>query len=184
MPSVARHVTLIGYRGSGKSSVGRILATRLGRDFVDTDREIERIAAASIRQIFERQGEPAFRQLEHARLLDAYNRPACVVSVGGGAILLEPNRIAMRAAGFVAWLTAPVEELARRLTEDQAGAATRPALTELPMLEEIRTVLNSRAPLYRTTAHAEFSTDSRTVDEVAASICAAVQTFEAETAQP
>ncbi|CAN5789270.1 shikimate kinase AroK [soil metagenome] len=164
-------LALIGYRGSGKSTVGRLLADRLGRPFVDADKEIEARAGRSIASIFANQGEAAFRDLEAAVLLDLIGRTdGAVLATGGGVILRESNREALRRYGFVAWLTADPETLVKRLGSDPAG---RPALTSSGLLGEINEVLESRSPLYRAVADLSVDTSKDHPAEVAEAVLVA-----------
>lgn len=158
-------LVLVGYRGTGKSTVGRIVAGRLGRPFVDADRELERRAGRSIASIFAEEGEGAFRDLEEATLADLTARiDGAVLATGGGAILRSSNRDALRRFGVVAWLTADPESIARRISRD---AAARPALTPAGTLREIADVLRDRTPLYREVADIEIATADRRPSEVA-----------------
>jgi shikimate kinase len=161
-------LALIGYRGTGKSTVGTILAARLGRTFLDADREIEARAGRSIRSIFSDWGEPAFRDWEERTLaeLTAMN-PASILGTGGGAVLRQSNRRRIHDFGFVVWLTADSSELARRLEADHRGLADRPALTPAGTLEEIARVLQERSPFYRQLADAVIETGGKNPDEVA-----------------
>lgn len=171
---MGRGIVLIGYRGTGKSTVGRIVAERLGRAFVDCDRVIEARSGRAIRDLFAESGEPAFRDLEEqtlAELTDDF--PAAVLATGGGAILRESNRRRLREFGFVAWLTADPEELADRLEADPTSLAGRPALTSAGTLAEIEHVLASRSPLYSQTADVVIPTGGRTPDQVALAVIAA-----------
>lgn len=166
-----RGLVLIGYRGTGKSTVGRILAESLGRPFVDCDREIEARSGSSIRSLFAEAGEPAFRDWEELTLAElTAETPGAILATGGGAVLREANRRRMREFGFVAWLTAHPPELARRLESDWAGLACRPALTAAGVLEEIEEVLQARTPLYAGLADVVISTDGKEPREVAEAI--------------
>ena len=163
-----RGLALVGYRGTGKSTVGRILAERTGRPFVDTDREIEARAGRSIRSIFALDGEAAFREWESRVLRDLTARLAGgVVATGGGAVLLDANRKALRDFGFVIWLSADPDTLARRLQSSHRGVEDRPSLTPAGTLAEIADVLEARSALYREAAHAVVETAGRTPEEVA-----------------
>jgi len=168
---MGRGIVLIGYRGTGKSTVGRIVADRLGRAFLDCDREIESRSGRAIRAIFDESGEPAFRDAEELTLAElTEGHPGAVIATGGGAILRESNRRRLRAFGFVAWLTADPAELARRLEADRAGLAGRPALTSAGTLAEIEEVLAARSPLYAEAADAVIPTGGRTPDQVASAV--------------
>ncbi len=145
-------ITFIGYRGCGKSTVASLLADRLNRPSVDTDDEIERRAGCSIREIFDRGGEAEFRKLEQTVIAELLARTDLILAAGGGAILASETRKAMRDAGPVVWLSAPIEELSRRIAADETSAARRPSLTGRSATAEIADVLKSREPLYRETA--------------------------------
>jgi shikimate kinase len=170
-PPGDRGISLVGYRGTGKSTVGRILADRLGRPFADLDREVEQRAGRPIRAIFEEQGEPAFRDLESRALGELTARiRGGVIATGGGAILSESNRRALGEFGFVAWLTADAETLARRLQGARRGVDDRPALTAAGTLNEIDEVLRARSPLYRQAADEVVDTPGRTPEQVAEAV--------------
>jgi len=161
-------LALVGYRGTGKTSVGRGLAHRLGRRFVDSDREVEARAGLSIREIFAEGGEPSFREWEALVLLDLTAQPGgAIVATGGGAVIREENRKALRRYGFVAWLAADPETLARRLRASRWGVDDRPSLTAAGTLGEIAEVLEARTPLYREVADAVVDTAGRTPEQVA-----------------
>ena len=141
-------VTLTGYRGCGKSSVGPILAGRLDCECVDSDRVIEERAGKSIAEIFADDGEPAFRTLETEVLTDLLKEESLVIAAGGGAILAEVNRQRMRDAGEVVWLKASAEVLSERISADVASKGMRPSLTGKPIGEEVAEVLAARSLLY------------------------------------
>ena len=159
-------VTLIGYRGCGKTVVGRQLAQRLGWSFIDTDQTIEEQAGRTIREIFETDGEMAFRRMEADLLDDALAHQRCVISAGGGAVLARRNRKAIRSNGVCVWLTAPAEELQRRIEADTRSAAQRPELTNRPGLQEVEAVLQARLPVYEATAEHVVSTAGRSIEQV------------------
>ena len=160
-------LALIGYRGTGKSTIGKLVARRAGRKFLDLDREIERRAARPIHAIFLEKGEPAFRDLEESVLLDLAVQHDCVLATGGGAILRESNRRGLRNFGLIVWLTASCEVLARRLSHDGREGKARPALTSAGTLAEIETVLTQRLPLYQLAADARVETEGRPASRVA-----------------
>lgn len=166
-------IILIGPRGSGKTTVGRILAGRLGWAFADNDDRVEEVAGKSIAEIFATEGEPSFRDREAAALAELCARPDCVVATGGGAVLRAANRRLLRDSGFVAWLTVAPETAWDRLVTDPTTAARRPNLTAAGGLEEVRALIAAREPLYRETA--DFAVDSGTLspDDVADAILTA-----------
>jgi shikimate kinase len=166
----ARSIFLIGYRGTGKSTVARMLAARLGFDCIDADDEIERRAGKSIAAIFADDGEAVFRELESDVVAELCKLKRHVVALGGGAVMSEVNRTAVRLAGVVIWLRASVEMLAERLAADEATESRRPSLTASGALSEIETVLATREPIYRSCAAFEVDTEGKTppavVDEI------------------
>ena len=172
-PLPASGLVLIGYRGTGKSTVGRIIAERTLCPFVDVDTEIERRAGRSIRSIFETDGESGFRRVEAATLGDLTTSPGLrggALATGGGAILAETNRLALREFGLVVWLTADPETLTRRLAGTRHSLADRPALTSAGTLDEVATVLEARTPLYQATADVAILSAGRAVHEVVDSV--------------
>lgn len=170
-----RNILLVGPRGAGKSTVGRLLAERLGWPFIDTDEMAARHAGATIREIFERQGEAVFRAYEASAIAGATEGVRAVISVGGGAVLSPGNRARLRRAGLVVWLTAELAELERRITADPATAEMRPALTPHGRHEELAHLLAVRDPLYAETAALTIDTTGRTAADVADAIVAHLQ---------
>ncbi len=160
-------IYLIGYRGSGKTTVGNVLANRLQIAFVDSDAEIIARAGKSIREIFEADGEESFRDLETKVIGElAKVVSAQVVSLGGGAILRVANRESIE-SGFVVWLQASVEQLSERLAGDATTATHRPPLANFDSMEtEVRQVLAERTPLYKNCANLSVFTDGKSVDEI------------------
>lgn len=152
-------ITLIGYRGSGKSSVAEPLAARLGWDWADADPLIEARAGCTIREIFATSGEPRFRELEREVLADLLSRDRLVIAAGGGAILAAETRRLMRAAGPVIWLQASIKLLQARIESDETTAARRPQLTSGSVTAEIAGVLAAREPLYADAASLIIRTD-------------------------
>ena len=160
-------LTLIGYRATGKTTLARLLAQRLGWDWIDADVEIERRAGKAIARIFAEDGEPAFRDLEAAAIADLCRRTRLVIAAGGGAPMRPETREVMRAAGKVVWLTARPETILARMSGDATTASRRPALTDRTGLEEILHLLAKREPIYRQTAHMEVDTEGRTPEQLA-----------------
>ena len=150
-------IFLIGYRGSGKTTIGRKLADRLWQTFVDTDELIVRKAGKSIREIFEQQGEAAFRDLETQVIREAALLNDHVIALGGGAVLREENRQEIkRDPHKIIYLKCDPEELHQRIAADPSTASMRPSLTNLGGgMDEIREVLSEREPVYREVMTAE-----------------------------
>lgn len=135
-------VYLVGMPGSGKSTVGPELAARLGVPFVELDSEVERAAGSTVREIFQRDGEARFRELEAAALAEAAARDPSVVSCGGGVVLEPANRVTLRATGEVVFLSVPLEVLAERVRP----SAERPLIRAEGDLERL---YREREALYR-----------------------------------
>lgn len=163
-------ITLIGYRGSGKSSLAPALAAALGWDWIDADVELEARAGKTIRQIFDQDGEPAFRKLEHDILAELLQRDKLIIAAGGGAILNPDTRSRMKSAGPVIWLQASLETLAARIFGDATTAERRPNLTSQGGVAEIAQVLATREPLYRQTASLTVDTTSASTEELVNSL--------------
>ena len=153
-------ITLIGYRGSGKTTVARPLAERLNWSWIDADTVIEQTAGCTIREMFARQGEPAFRELERQVMSDLLGRDRLVIAAGGGAILNSETRERLKSAGPVIWLQASLGTLQARIQEDVTTAQRRPNLTRQGGLGEIAQVLAIREPLYRECATLAVDTDT------------------------
>lgn len=158
-------ITLIGYRGSGKTTLAKPLAARLGWEWIDADPVIEERAGCSIREIFDREGEPGFRRRERETLAELLARNRLVLAAGGGAILNADTRREMKAAGPVIWLQAPVATLAARIAGDTTTSDRRPNLAG-GGVQEIERLLAAREPLYRECASLVVETDREDLDEL------------------
>lgn len=156
---------LIGYRGTGKSTVTRLVAAELGQTWEDADALLEHAAGKNIREIFAEEGEAGFRRRESDILLALSTRVNTIVATGGGVILSEANRSLLK-QGFVVWLQASPEAIWQRLQEDDATAARRPNLAG-GGLEEIRTLLAQRTALYEACAHLCIDTNGLSPEQVA-----------------
>jgi shikimate kinase len=168
MPATQPHLFLTGYRGTGKSTVARLLAHNLACPLWDVDREIEQRSGETIKSIFENQGETVFRQLEAEAIQDLASREPSIIALGGGAILRNDNRQVIRRTGLCVWLTASPETLASRIQGDTGSRDNRPALTSATtLIEEVRSVLNDRIRYYAEAADMECSTESITPEAVA-----------------
>jgi shikimate kinase len=152
-------VALVGLPGSGKSAVGRRLAQRLLVPFIDSDQVIEDRIGCSIRDFFEREGEASFRDVEEAVIAELAAVPHGVVATGGGSVLREANRDALRAHFHVIYLRSAPEDLFRRLRHD----VKRPLLQVADPLGKLRELYDARDPLYRETAHDVVETGRPTV---------------------
>ena len=169
------NLVLIGSRGTGKTTVARLLAEKLDWPWFDADQEIESRAGKSIAQIFADEGEAAFRDWESLVVADLAARERCVLALGGGAVMRPANREAIAGQGRVVWLQAPPETLWQRIQEDQATVARRPNLTPEGGITEIIATLDARRAIYRQCAHLEVDTQGRTPEDVADAILAQVK---------
>jgi shikimate kinase len=160
---------LIGLRGSGKSTVARMLARALAWDWLDADEELEKRYGQSIRAIFAAEGEGGFRNKESAMLAQLCRLPRHVIATGGGIVLREDNRALLRSSGRVVWLTADVETLWQRVQADSGTAERRPPLT-VGGRAEMEEMLQLREPLYRQCVDCIIDTTGREPNDIAAEI--------------
>ena len=157
------NLSLIGYRGTGKSTIAKILALRTARPVVNLDAAIVQAAGMSIPEIVERHGWDYFRDLESQVLEQALRHDRQILDCGGGIILRPQNRRKLKQAGPVVWLTAPVPVIVARIKDD----TQRPSLTGKSFIEEVEEVLAEREPLYRQCADHVIPTDSLSPEEAA-----------------
>lgn len=143
------NIVLIGMMGAGKTSVGRLLAQRLGKTFLDCDHELEARCGVKITTIFEVEGEEGFRDRESATLAGLLEQHGVVLATGGGAVLREQNRRLLRAHGFVVYLRSTLHELWQRTRHDR----TRPLLATADPRARLAELIEQRGPLYLETAH-------------------------------
>jgi shikimate kinase len=172
-----RHLVLIGMMGVGKSSIGRRLALRLGRPFIDTDVLVEEDAGVTVAEIFADEGERAFRARENAAVRRALaSEPWAVIAFGGGAVLEPANRGLARQCGLVVWLQAPARELARRVSASmrRSGGTARPLLAGgRPPEEALDELARQREEAYRATAHVLVDTTGRSPGQAATAVLVA-----------
>ena len=155
-------ISLVGLPGSGKSTLGKHLARRLGLRFMDSDREIEQEIGCSIKDYFEHQGEAAFRQIETAVLRQLCLRRGLVVATGGGAVLAASNRESLKLHTICVYLATTPEQLMRRLRGDQK----RPLLQVQDPYARLCTLFEQRDPLYREVAQLVVETGRPSVKTV------------------
>ena len=166
------NVTLIGYRCTGKSTIGRILSDVIGWTLVDTDALIQERAGKTVREIVADGGWQAFRRLERDVVADVAKGDDQVISAGGGVILDSTNARLLREAGKVVLLTCPPEVIWQRMQDDAKTDAERPDLTDAGGLDEVRRVLAERQPAYDAAAHYRIPTDRFSPQETAGRILA------------
>ncbi len=174
-----RHLALIGRMGVGKSSVGRRIALRLGRQFLDTDKLVEDEAGCTIAEIFTAEGEPAFRALEAAAVRRAIEtEPYAVIAFGGGAVLDPISRGLARQLALVVWLQAPARELARRVSASmrRSGGTARPLLASHGSMgarsseQVLDEIARQREDAYRAAAHVLVDTSGRSPSQAATAV--------------
>jgi shikimate kinase len=160
-----RNITLAGFMGTGKSTVGRILARKLGYRFIDVDEEIEREQGVSITHIFSEMGEPYFRQLERDMIKTLSLREGLVISAGGGAVIDERNIEAMKQGGALVCLSATPDDIMKRVGK----SGNRPLLQVPDPMAKIIELMSKREPFYRK-ADVTVDTSMKTPEEVAAEV--------------
>ena len=161
-----RLLFLIGYRGTGKTTVARALADALGTTAEDSDVVLQQREGRPIAEVFKSHGEVYFRDLEQATVAELAAGAPRVVSLGGGAVLREANRQAL-AGHHVVWLRATPGTIAQRLVADEVSVSQRPSLTGKGLLEEIDQVLAERTPIYEECATITVDTDRLSPAEIA-----------------
>lgn len=152
--------------GAGKSAVGRALANRLSRPFVDADQELEQRLGVDLARVFELEGEAGFRRRERDLLAELTLKPGVVLATGGGAVLDADNRRLLATRGLVVFLTASVATQARRARR----TAHRPLLKDTDPAARLGELYALREPLYRDIAALVVDTDDRSLSEIVAAI--------------
>jgi len=152
--------------GAGKSTIGRQLAKSLKRSFFDSDKEIEKRTGVSISWIFEMEGEEGFRAREQKMIAELTNLKDIVLATGGGAVLAEDNRRALRAQGHVVYLAASEEQLLKRTAKDK----TRPLLQIDDPQQQIIDLLEKRDPLYRSVADVVLRTGDQSIQHTVSDV--------------
>lgn len=161
------NVVLIGFRGSGKSTVGQLLGERLKREFIDCDDFIEKRTHLTIREIFERHGESHFRTLESEAIAELAKLDGKIVATGGGAVLKYQNmQVFKRAGGLVIFLRISPQTAYERIQGDPASRSRRPALTDKDPFTEIHEQIELRSPYYLQAADLVVPADGRSAAEV------------------
>lgn len=157
------NIILIGFMGAGKTSVGKLLAKRMGYNFVDTDEMIEQSHHQTIKDIFASKGEAYFRELETdtiKNMMGALDRT--ILSTGGGLPIKDSNQDILRQLGVVIYLYSTKETTLERVSRDQ----TRPILAGDNIGHKIEQLLNERVPIYEKVAHIKIETDHRSFEEI------------------
>lgn len=156
------NIFFIGLMGAGKTTIGKLLAKHLGKDFYDTDHEIEKRTGVKIPVIFELEGEAGFRKRETAVIQDLTKLQNIVMATGGGAVIAEENRQLLQANGTVIYLRANVNELWHRTRNDKH----RPLLQNVDIRAKLEQLYTERNPLYTQTATLIFDTGNQPVANI------------------
>lgn len=166
-------IILIGGRGVGKTTIGRLLARRVGLPFADTDETVECVVGISVTEFFESRGEPAFRAMESAALQQVLTQSPVVVATGGGIVESEANRHVMKQNGLIVWLNASPKIAFDRILNDPFSGQRRPNLTAMERLTEIGVLMEKRRPWYEEIADLTIDTSALSPDGVVSAILAA-----------
>ena len=176
-PSLSRerNLVLIGYRATGKSAVGALLAGKLARPCLDLDEVLEEEAGQAIADLVAAQGWAEFRRREKELVVRYGRHPGQVLATGGGVILDPENVKMLRENGVVVWLMADPDTIRERLSQDQVQESQRPSLTGSGTMDEVAEVLKSRQPLYKAAAHIVIDTAGQSIDQVAERVLRAIK---------
>jgi shikimate kinase len=168
------NIFLVGLMGAGKTTVGRALARKLNKQFIDSDHEIEARTGASIPLIFEIEGEDGFREREAETIRDLVTRQGIVLATGGGAILREDNRRCLKEHGTVIYLRASIDSILQRTSHDK----NRPLLQTANPRERLEELTRVREPLYREVADIIVETGRPNIQSLVQSIIAQLDQIE------
>ena len=157
---------LIGYRCSGKTTIGKSIAKTIGWSFVDSDIWVIKACGKSIQDIIDTEGWNAFRRLEHSTIKQICTHDRQVVATGGGVVLDADNVRAIKNSGMVVWLDASAETIRKRMFEDRNSKHFRPALTDRGRIEEIEDILSQRKPYYMSASDFFIHTDDLPPGEI------------------
>lgn len=160
------NLVLIGYRATGKSTVGKHLAFKLNLPFFDTDALVEKKLKMTIAEIVDAHGWDFFRAREKEAVQSLEKQPVCVISTGGGAVLDRENVASLKKNGFLVWLNAPLNDIVARLNNKSPGTVIRPQFTGWNIVEETIKMVNERYPLYEQAADYTVETADKSIVKV------------------
>ncbi|PKN52570.1 MAG: shikimate kinase [Deltaproteobacteria bacterium HGW-Deltaproteobacteria-13] len=163
-------VVLIGYRATGKSTVGRILSAKLNINFWDTDVMVEKMMAMPVKEIVAKNGWDFFRARETEAVKFLTQKGDCVIATGGGVILSSENVDLLKQAGVIIWINAPLHDIIERLRKDALNESIRPQFTSGDLVQETTDIMKLRLPLYDKAADYIVDTTDKNADQVAAEI--------------
>lgn len=167
------NIVLIGYRCTGKTSIGKRLAERLGIPFYDTDELVQRDAGKTIRELVDAEGWDAFRARERAIIKQLPLSADAVIAAGGGAIMDAANRKSLKEKGICVWLTADVKTIVERMRDDSASNLQRPPLSSDGLEQETAKILEARRPIYQEMADYLCDTSGKNIEAIADEILSA-----------
>lgn len=165
------NIVLIGYRGTGKSAVGRLLAGRRGLAFYDADELVEQRGGQTIQEMVAAKGWEFFREREKEVIRELSGIDAAVIATGGGAVLDPENVRLLQRNGRLIWLAADAQTVVARMQADKNNEQRRPSLTGAEPADETAAVMAARAPFYREAADLCVDTSGKSPDEIVAEIC-------------
>jgi shikimate kinase len=160
------NIVLIGFRGTGKSTIGNLLAKRLERDFIDSDKCIESSTGKTIKSIFEENGEEGFRKIEADTIAELSKADNKVISAGGGSVLKEENVRNLKDNGFLVLLEATPEIIHNRIAQDKKTTQQRPSLTDKKPLDEIKHLIEKREHAYKDAADYTINTSYVSCEDI------------------
>lgn len=183
MPETKRYdfanIYLVGYRCTGKSGTARQLARRLSMDSVDTDDMLEKKTGMCVSEIVSGRGWKKFREMEAGILREIAKNSGIVVATGGGIVLDPSNVEIMRKTGVVIWLKASVSTIISRITHDPRTKTLRPALTDIPLEQEVVQTLKNRLPMYKNASDFSVATDNIDITETCDAIFKIIRSADA-----
>jgi shikimate kinase len=165
------HIVLIGYRGTGKSAVGKMLADKLRLPFYDTDELVERETGMSIRDMVAKKGWAYFRKRERGIIRKLARLQRGVIATGGGAVMDEGNCGILKKHGLLIWLRADVMTMVERMRNDAASEQRRPSFFDDDIFRETEDVLKERLPVYGRLSDFSLDTKGKNIDEVVNAVC-------------
>lgn len=160
------NIYLIGYRCTGKTTVGKLLSENLNWPFSDSDDEVEKEYNTSISDMVELDGWDKFRERERKMIRELSFLNRSVISTGGGVVLNKSNISNLRKSGVVVWLQASKETILKRIVDDTKSSSQRPALLNTDLESEVDETLSKRIPLYERTCDFSIDTDNITLEEI------------------
>lgn len=177
MKDFPERIILIGFRCSGKTTLGKLLSKRLNWHFIDTDEEIQKRQGKTIREIVEEKGWEYFRELEKEYMRTLLNFKQTVISLGGGAVLHHEELKKLKEGSFTVWLKASLSEILSRMKVDHKTTEQRPSLTGLSLEKELKKILKEREPLYHRFSDVSIDTDDKNLEMLVEEILREIKSF-------